>query len=183
MATTLKVKEGTFTATWSSSPGVTANCGMNQIWSYRILVKALGNAGEFPRNLPNEKAREVYFENEEAIARDFAFQCGGRLAVLSDVMVISEELRSDCCPDISTADMIRSLIKYQLGSVTLSPLVSNFTYDEGYHEIQAALWIPPNGVCGMLTQEGYTLPVPVSNIRSEPQIVNRYEQWMFGGAA
>ncbi len=126
------------------SSGVSANCGMQCITGVSIQCSKPPN----PRDSFSDR-QYVYNTELEAIINThwdwiaaYVSGCVQRsLVLISDRMLYlgSNEAMGY---NFRTKDFIRELIKRKEGSVTVSPLVANKSYDEGAHDIQAVFWVP-----------------------------------------
>lgn len=139
-------KDEEFIFNYEAAAGVTANCGMATLFN----ISAYGTVAS-----PSSFGGRRVMENREDTTRLWNDNIGGILKqllgsialrakgiiVLSDL--ISEEGRLHDSYSYNTRHLIKYLIQNKIGSVALSPIVTNPQYSTGCHDIQAAFWTPP----------------------------------------
>lgn len=167
-------------ACFSIQRGITANCGMNSLQGFSFMVaNPPPPPGQWPTTPTYKECRELFSLIEKEVVGWVVSEMGQRLTVLSDCVITTEEGKVTASREsthpIGTGDLIKLLIKYKAGSITLSPLMRNYTYREGYHEIQAAFWVPPAGVSG-IAMNGKAMPI--KRTRKAPEAVRAYNKWM-----
>lgn len=194
----ITLADGTSADVLFSFGGVTNNCGMMQLYGFRLLLPSVKSKSGWDQQPPNEEVRRQYVANEQLIVDTVvaSLQNKYKMYVLSDKMLdrvagkegavrnsrpdrVEQKSGAIYLEPIGTGDLIASLVKLRVGSITLSPLHQNYTYSRGTHEIQAAFWIPPDGVEGILL-EGRALPSNPPVSRESPEAVEAYNRWMYG---
>lgn len=159
---------------------VTSNCGMRELsgFTFRVVNSKAPKHAWGPSYTDNAVAHKLFQENEDFIIRKVCDIVGSWLVVMSDYMGGSSMPLGEH-NGVCTRDLMKLLIRRRVGSITLSPLMQNYSYARGQHEIQSLFWAPPKAVPGILL-EGRVLPLKGGTTRRGIGAIRTYNRQVFG---
>lgn len=166
---------------WATiNTGVTSNCGMATVTGFYTSV-TLPPTKEDPWSrraaVSKEDTTRLSLAHLPAMIEKIEQELPRGLVVISDKMLLSGRPTSvQYDGSLRTSNLIAYLIKERIGTIVTSPLVRNYTYHEGAHDIQAVFWVPPKFEGGIVCQ-GRALPSK-KEAPDKPRAV-AYNNWIY----